>query len=841
MRIKILLLPVFSAAVLWSASAASAQVIVHSIPRHGSGYGGGVCAHPGASNFKIYETWVSSSSDARAIFIKNPVTGREESRLNGPYVDGAHDITYDGKRQVFWITLWGGPVVSINPGNGSLVRNLGNPIKYTYGIFYDREIDRLWVASSYNGKIVRVNPDTGQVEETITVSHGMGSGFECPSGLVKIGNNFWVGVAGEYGVRSGISYIIEIDRQGNRTGRPPFRMPSGKYAHDIGGFSLDPNGYLWVKGGKDTAIYQFDIGYQPTTPTPAPSPTPAETPTPIYSLHRIVDSGDYNGDGISDLAVFRPATGLWAVRGVTRFYFGERGDIPTSGDYRGDGTTDPAIYRPRRGLWAIRNLTGVTFGGAGDIPVPGDYNGDGTCDIGVFRGSSGLWAVRGVTRVYFGSALDRPVPGYYSGSRSKDLAVFRPATGLWRVRGLTRAYYGQYGDIPVPADYAGAGRDEIAIYRPGSKFWAVRGVTRTYFGLSGGDIPQPGKYRGADSAGEAVYNPVSGLWGVRDATRVYFGLEGDIPAAAPPPRPGLWRLPLIDSGDYTGNGISEFALFRASAGLWAIRGRYQTYQVYFGQKGDLPVSGDYDGDGKSDIAVYRPSSGLWSVRFVTRFYFGGAAGDLPAPGDYNGDGTCDSAIFNPRTAAWEVRIEVPFASRSAAARLFGPDDGTSGTGDAAPTVGKQSSGTAPFTYSFTFGRPGDIPVPGYYSGRPQKKIATYNPASGFWSVRGLTRFYFGQRGDFPVSLDLAGDGTDRPGIFRPGCRLWAIRGLTRVYFGRHSDCLPAAADYRGDGLAELGVFRPKTGYWEIRDLTRAYFGRAGDTPAVGGASGAAGR
>jgi hypothetical protein len=123
-----------------------------------------------------------------------------------------------------------------------------------------------------------------------------------------------------------------------------------------------------------------------------------------------VPAADFNGDGIGDIAVFRATSGLWAVRGVTRLYFGSTGDNPVPGDYRGLGRDTAAIYRDSSGLWAVRGVTRVYFGNGSDDPRPGDYNGDGIYDIGVFRKSSGLWAVRDVTRLYFGSSADMAVP-----------------------------------------------------------------------------------------------------------------------------------------------------------------------------------------------------------------------------------------------------------------------------------------------------------------------------------------------------------------------------------------------------------------------------------------------
>jgi len=117
-------------------------------------------------------------------------------------------------------------------------------------------------------------------------------------------------------------------------------------------------------------------------------------------------AADFNGDGTGDIAVFRLSSGLWAVRGITRLYFGRSGDDPIPGDYDGSGTDSPAIFRDASGLWSVQGVTRVYFGSSGDEAKPGDYDGDGTYDIGIFRRGSGLWAIKGVTRIYFGSSGD---------------------------------------------------------------------------------------------------------------------------------------------------------------------------------------------------------------------------------------------------------------------------------------------------------------------------------------------------------------------------------------------------------------------------------------------------
>ncbi len=249
------------------------------------------------------------------------------------------------------------------------------------------------------------------------------------------------------------------------------------------------------------------------------------------------------------LAVSSPAyPQLWAIRGVTRVYFGRGTDQPVPADYSGGGTAGIAIFRwfgTSTGLWAVRGLSRIYFGQAFDRGVPGDYTGNGTADPTIFRSDNGLWAVRGGVRTYFGNALDTVVPADYNGDRKSDIAIFRPAAGLWAIRGITRAYFGAAGDIPAPADYTGNGSEEMAVFRPASGLWAIRGVTRRYFGRDG-DIPIPGDYGGDGTAELAVFRPASGLWAIRGVTRAYFGAAGDQPV----PR------------DYTGNGRLGIALFR---------------------------------------------------------------------------------------------------------------------------------------------------------------------------------------------------------------------------------------------------------------------------------------
>ena len=128
---------------------------------------------------------------------------------------------------------------------------------------------------------------------------------------------------------------------------------------------------------------------------------------------------DLDGDGLSDLVVWQPATGTWSWvlsskgyvddgLGTKQWGNSSLGDVPLLGDLDGDGKADLIVWRASTGTWYwLTSSTGYSYASAsgkqwgnlslGDQPLVADLDGDGRDDLAVWRASTGTWVLAPVS------------------------------------------------------------------------------------------------------------------------------------------------------------------------------------------------------------------------------------------------------------------------------------------------------------------------------------------------------------------------------------------------------------------------------------------------------------
>jgi hypothetical protein len=261
---------------------------------------------------------------------------------------------------------------------------------------------------------------------------------------------------------------------------------------------------------------------------------------------------DFDGDGKTDVSIFRPSSGSWFIsnssnNASTTSNFGLNTDSLAPEDYDGDGKTDIAVFR--NGNWYIQRsrdgFTAVQFGQTDDKPQPGDYDGDGKADVAIFR--NGVWYIQqtrdGFRAAQFGLGTDKPVAADYDGDSKTDIAVYR--NGVWYLLQSTSGFVGlQFGtseDKPTIGDYDGDGKSDLAVWRPSNGVWYHRRSSdAAWRGISFGgstDTPAPGDYDGDGKFDYAVFRASEGVWYImqnaNNAIRTQnWGTTGDVPIPA---------------------------------------------------------------------------------------------------------------------------------------------------------------------------------------------------------------------------------------------------------------------------------------------------------------------
>ena len=166
----------------------------------------------------------------------------------------------------------------------------------------------------------------------------------------------------------------------------PSYSPDGNQIIYYEQYQINPTGYRVRFVGSGTSIFDAtNPVWQPIRPA-----------APRKTLF------DFDGDGKTDIGIFRPSTGEWWINRSSNnqtfaLQFGRLQTKLVPADFTGDGKTDIAFWRS--GQWFILRSEDISFyafpfGTTGDIPAPGDFDGDGKADAAVFRPSNATWYIQ---------------------------------------------------------------------------------------------------------------------------------------------------------------------------------------------------------------------------------------------------------------------------------------------------------------------------------------------------------------------------------------------------------------------------------------------------------------
>ncbi len=319
--------------------------------------------------------------------------------------------------------------------------------------------------------------------------------------------------------------------------------------------------------------------------------------------------GDFNGDGISDMVFFNPKDGSWRAAEGRReggynfksYGTGYQGHDNSdeivffksgaTGDYDGNGKADIAFYLPQRQEYIVAEHNGDVFSFrsygrnavasldlTGSQWFPGDFDGNGLSDSLLFDEKTGDWTLM----LNKGGHFDYLKIGYnfknlFRDDYSPDQLQNSNSTSDNSPQGKARHKVHFFN-----GDYNGDGRSDVSFYDSRNGKWWV-----------GENTPQPDQHPP-------------------------FRLNWQVYKEFTAPEKALFSHERF-SGDYNGDGITDFLLYDREKAEWVIGEvldgtiRFRTYSRMHRQIDPNVtrwLAGDYNGDGRSDIGFYSGGK-LW--------------------------------------------------------------------------------------------------------------------------------------------------------------------------------------------------------------------------------------
>ncbi len=261
--------------------------------------------------------------------------------------------------------------------------------------------------------------------------------------------------------------------------------------------------------------------------------------SPVFSVKMIygVDggiplTGDFNGDGVDEIAIFKEGEWFIDLNGNGRWdqddlwaELGTAEDRPVVGDWDGDGKDDIGIFGPR---WPKDEVAIAREPGLPDpanlhrsepknVPPTEEQAPVGTRSVKV--------SIEGATRedlidhvFAYGQPQDQPIAGDWNGDGIRTVGTFRD--GRWvldsdadgrQESSDAVVRFGQAGDQPVVGDWNGDGVEQIGVYRNGTWILDTNGnqeldATDRVFEMGvGTDVPVVGDFDGDGTDEAAVY------------------------------------------------------------------------------------------------------------------------------------------------------------------------------------------------------------------------------------------------------------------------------------------------------------------------------------------------